>query len=135
MYKNILIPLVFDSETDHSKVIALAKSLAAPEANITLLHVIELAPSYVISYVPEEASRQIRAEVSADMDAMTQKIPGAQSLIETGHAGRSIVDIAKNRDMDLIIVQSHRPGFEDYFLGSTAAYIVRRAQCSVHVVR
>jgi len=135
MYKNILIPLVFDSETDHSKVVALAKSLAAPDAGITLLHVIELAPNYVISYIPEEATNRIRDEVSGDMDALTKQIPGAQSLIVTGHAGRSIVDIAKDKNMDLIIVQSHRPGFEDYFLGSTASYIVRRAQCSVHVVR
>ena len=37
--------------------------------------------------------------------------------------------------VDLIIVASHRPGLQDYFLGSTAAKVVRHAKCSVLVIR
>ena len=36
---------------------------------------------------------------------------------------------------DLLIIASHRPGLQDYFLGSTAAHVVRHAACSVHVIR
>ncbi|MET0093936.1 MAG: universal stress protein [Sedimenticola sp.] len=30
---------------------------------------------------------------------------------------------------------AHRPGLSDFFLGSTAARIMRYANCSVHVLR
>jgi len=43
--------------------------------------------------------------------------------------------VAKEKDVDLIIIASHRPGLQDYFLGSTAAKVVRHATCSVLVVR
>ena len=33
------------------------------------------------------------------------------------------------------MIASHKPGFSDYFIGSTAARIVRHAQCSVLVTR
>ena len=36
---------------------------------------------------------------------------------------------------DLIVINSHKPGVEDYFLGSTASRVVRRAPCSVLVLR
>ena len=36
---------------------------------------------------------------------------------------------------DLIIVASHEPGMLSYVLGSNASAIVRRAKCSVLVVR
>jgi len=37
--------------------------------------------------------------------------------------------------VDLIIVGSHKPGLQDYLLGSTAARVVRHAMCSVLVGR
>ena len=43
-------------------------------------------------------------------------------------------DVARQQ-ADLIIIASHKPGFQDYFLGSTAAKVVRHAPCSVLVVR
>ena len=42
---------------------------------------------------------------------------------------------AKEKNADMIIIASHRPGLQDYFLGSTAAKVVRHATCSVLVVR
>ncbi|MFX0540221.1 universal stress protein [Roseovarius sp. S4756] len=134
MYKNILIPVVFDSEHDHKRALQIA-SLAGPDAKVTLLHVIEQLPTYVISYVPEGTSKQLRAELQAEMDKLTKDLPNATGEIITGHSGRSITNYAEKNGMDLIVVESHRPGFGDYFLGSTAGHIVRHATCSVHVIR
>ena len=55
--------------------------------------------------------------------------------IRTGHPANEILEAASKFDVDLIIVASHRPGLSDYFLGSTAARIVRHAQCPVLVDR
>ncbi|MBT8411941.1 MAG: universal stress protein, partial [Octadecabacter sp.] len=44
-------------------------------------------------------------------------------------------DFATDNSIDCIIMASHQPGLEDYFLGSTAARVVRHAKCSVHVIR
>ncbi|WP_170501927.1 universal stress protein, partial [Ruegeria atlantica] len=37
--------------------------------------------------------------------------------------------------IDCIVLASHKPGMKDFFLGSTAALVVRHARCSVHVLR
>ena len=55
--------------------------------------------------------------------------------IARGNAATAILDLANSNEVDLIIVASHRPGFTDYILGSTAARIVRHAQCPVLVDR
>jgi universal stress protein F len=69
------------------------------------------------------------------MSRMTQDLLGSESKIISGHAGRVIVDYASTNEIDCIIVASHRPGIGDFFLGSTAARVVRHANCSVHVIR
>ena len=55
--------------------------------------------------------------------------------VRTGHSYDTILEVAKEKDVNLIIIASHRPGLQDYFLGSTAAKVVRHANCSVLVVR
>ena len=135
MYHNILIPIVFDSEHRHERARAAAASLSAPDAKITFLHVLETLPTYVVAYIPEQASERLRAEMNVEMQSLIKDIPGARGEIINGHSGRAIIDFASKNLADLIIVESHRPGFGDYFLGSTAAYIVRRASCAVHVIK
>ena len=55
--------------------------------------------------------------------------------MRSGHAYNTILDEAEKSGADLIIIASHRPGLQDYLLGSTAAKVVRHANCSVLVVR
>ncbi len=135
MYKNILVPIVFDDEKDHSKGLKFATLLGGPDAKITLLHVVERLPTYVSSYIPEGTTERLHGELQEQMHRLVQDIPGAHGKIITGHSGRTIVEYADSHGVDLIIIESHRPGVQDYFLGSTAGHIVRRAKCSVHVIR
>ena len=60
---------------------------------------------------------------------------GAHPVVITGHASRAIMDYAHDNDCDCIVIASHKPGLEDYFLGSTAARVVRHSRCNVHVLR
>ncbi|NDW47730.1 universal stress protein [Ruegeria sp. PrR005] len=135
MYHNILIPISFDSERDVSGPLKLARLLATPEARITLLHVVEHIPAYAISYMPPDYLAEARKALKGELDKMAAGLPNATGVLIEGHSGRSILDWAETNKPDLIIISSHRPGMQDLLLGSTAAKVVRHAQCAVHVVR
>ena len=47
----------------------------------------------------------------------------------------AVLDTAEWANGDLIVIASHVPRVSDIFLGSTAAWVVRHADCSVHVIR
>ena len=135
MYHNILVPISFDSERDVSGPLKLALMLSTPEAQITLLHVVEHIPAYAISYMPADYLAEARAAIQGELDALANTIPNGRGLVIEGHSGRSILDWAEVNKPDLIIIASHRPGMQDLLLGSTATQIVRHASCAVHVVR
>lgn len=135
MYHNILIPIVFDGEHDDTELVELAGLLAAPNAKITFLHVMEKIPAYATSYIPEDLQNELCEALIKAVDDAAAQLPGATGQLVEGHSGRTILGYAKDHDVDLFIIKSHRPGFQDLFLGSTAAHVVRHAACSVHVVR
>ncbi len=64
-------------------------------------------------------------------------IYGSLALIEgvEGHSGGKNPDFANSHDVGCIVMASHRPGLQDYLLGSTAARVLRHANCSVYIVR
>ncbi len=135
MYKNILVPVLLDEEHDAGASFEVARALAADGAQYTVMHVMETIPSYVASQIPEEVVTRSHGETEKALAETAAGLPGAKACLESGHPGRFIVDYAKDHDIDCIIIASHRPGIEDYFLGSTAARVVRHAQCAVHVLR
>lgn len=135
MYHNILVPVVFDDEHDVTAPIKLAGILAAPNAKITFLHVVEHMPSYATSYITEDLQKELRVALDMEIDSLAKRLPGAKGQVVEGHSSRTILDFANQYGVDLIIMASHRPGLQDYFLGSTASHVVRHAACAVHVVR
>ena len=50
-------------------------------------------------------------------------------------AAEEILEFAKNKDVDLIVMGASHPGGFDAPLGSTAEKVVRKAHCSVFTVR
>ncbi len=135
MYKNILVPITFDETRDSKTALEIAHAISEDGAKITALHVVEEIPSYVAQYLPEG---QMAHNVQDNEATLAEKIKdevGVDVVVIEGHAGHTIVDYAAKNGVDCIVVASHRPGFQDYFLGSTAARVVRHAPCSVHVVR
>jgi nucleotide-binding universal stress UspA family protein len=136
MYKKILIPIAFDHKHSGKEAIEVAKLLQSGGAEIMLLHVIEQIPAYVSAQLPEgimgdrktDVVFQLR-QIASDSDIVVK------SHVVEGHSGATIVDFATEHGVDLIVIASHRPEFADYFLGSTAARVVRHAPCAVHVMR
>lgn len=134
MYKHILIPIALDHEHTPAEALAVAGRLLAPGGRITTVHVMEPVPGYISQYLPEQSHE---ARVSEVKDKMAEALAGADVTTEViqGAAGRAICDYANTQKVDLIVIASHQPGMQDYLLGSTAARVVRHAQCAVHVLR
>ncbi|MBV7394812.1 universal stress protein [Mameliella sediminis] len=137
MYKNILVPIAFDENSDAriGMATSAARKLADDGARITFLHVLEQVPGYVASYLPADYTAQARKAIEDEISDIAAAVPGGVGQVISGHSGRTILDWAGDNSVDLIVIASHRPGMQDYLLGSTAAQVVRHAQCSVHVLR
>lgn len=135
MYKNILVAVALDHDRDSNEALNIAKALGEPDAKITALHVMEEVPSYVAQYLPEGQLESNAQELEARLRSELADRQGINVAVVSGHAGHTIVDWAEHNKVDCIVVASHRPGFQDYFLGSTAARVVRHAPCAVHVHR
>ncbi len=69
--------------------------------------------------------------------SLARAIPHSSAKVLTGgHAGESIVSIAEENESDLIIIGDSGHGqLHDFFLGSTAKYVLRHAPCSVWISR
>lgn len=135
MYKNVLVPIAFDDDAKAEAAMDVARQLAGPDGKITLLHVMEHVPGYAISYVPADFLEQSRISVQQELDKLAARLDHGAGILVEGHSGRTILDYAEENDIDCIVIASHRPGMGDLLLGSTAAKVVRHANCAVHVLR
>jgi len=77
----------------------------------------------------EGAKRQL-AEACAPY-----KVPPNQQYLERGHAATQILQLAEDKQVDLIVIGSHgRHGWK-LLLGSTANAVLHEAKCDVLAVR
>ncbi|SLN40303.1 universal stress protein [Ruegeria meonggei] len=135
MYRNILVPVSLDTDRDANSALNVAQTLCGEGGTISVLHVVEHLPQYSEDLLPKDHFEAAKQAIAEKLDPMLEGIPRASLDIVEGHSGRTILDYAASHDVDCIIVASHRPGLQDYLLGSTAARVVRHAKCAVHVVR
>jgi len=135
MYKNILVPVALDHGPHTGEALSIAGELLDQGGRITALNVLEAVPSYVTQYLPEGQERKTHDDAVTALKAELGGVANVTPVVVTGHAGRTIVEFAQEHGIDCIVIASHRPGLQDYFLGSTAARVVRHAPCAVHVVR
>lgn len=137
MYKNILVAVEPTHAAKHEEAMKLALHLAEDvNSQVTALTVIEPAPNYL---GPSETNRKHEMKAGEAAMAALRKFVGPISEIKTvvlhGSAGTEILKYANEKHIDCIVIASHKPGLSDYFLGSTAARVVRHASCCVHVMR
>jgi universal stress protein F len=135
MYSNILVPVIFDDGHDTQASYLAARALADEGAKFTVLHVMETIPAYVAAHIPDDVFVNSRAKIQKSLKQSAAALLDAETVLISGHAGRTIVDYSVEYDIDCIVMASHRPGIEDFFLGSTAGRVVRHSKCSVHVIR
>ena len=135
MYSNIVVPVSFDEERDLDKAIEVAKILSSSGARITFVHVVESIPNYVADMIPEQSIRDRDAELNRLLSELAARTENANGVLLHGNTGRSITGWAQENKADCIVIASHRPVISDLLIGSTAAWVVRHADCAVHVVR
>jgi nucleotide-binding universal stress UspA family protein len=138
--RGILCPIDFSDFSRH----ALDHALAIAhhyQSTITLLHVCPVAASVV--YAPEIAVAPSSFLSLEDRDAALAAMrrfaadeagPGARISFEVaeGRAATEILDRARSRDSDLIVMGTHgRSGFERLLLGSVTEKVLRMATCPV----
>lgn len=136
MYKSVIIPVDLSHSERIQPMLSAARMLAAEDAEILLLNVIEDIPAYVRSQVPQSIRDERDEEVRENLKKIARDNGLSENIaIRTGNAPGEILAAAKDKKADLIVIASHKPGFGDFLLGSTAARVVRHSACTVHVVR
>ena len=134
MYKKILVPMALNHGIS-PQTLQVAETLCSEGGEIIALHVYEAPQGSVSAYLDQEV---IKAAFEAADRRLTEKLadtPSVTPKIVKGHSARAIIDFAAQNGIDCIVIGSHKPGLSDFFLGSTAARVVRHASCAVHVTR
>ena len=125
-------------------------------AKIVVLHAVEplgsLANAVVKTYLPQESSREIEnAGMTKMMGSIKQSIidaladeyiDGDETLsrvmevcVEQGHPAQVILNVAKARNADLIIVGSHGPNaMGSNLIGSVTSKVLQLAKVPVYMV-
>ena len=136
MYDNILIPIDFDHLEMFDQARMIAERLLSETGRISLLHSVADIPVYAATAIPSDLLLENREVAKRHLEELALGAGPLYSAISThGPAHTAIIDAAEKGGHDCIVIASHKPGLQDYFLGSTAARVVRHAPCPVHVLR
>jgi nucleotide-binding universal stress UspA family protein len=142
-FKHLLVPTDFGEAAGHALDLAIA--LAAPsEAKITLLHTCWIPPmayagldSGGMYWPTDELAKAAKKELEAAITLAKTK--GSyfriEPLLVTGTPWEQILNAAKERGADLIVMGTHgRRGLAHAFLGSVAEKVVRLSPVPVLTV-
>ena len=136
MFKNIIVPIEIDRAEDGKSILGKVKTLADKGATITLANVVEDVPGFITAELPDGYVEKAAHNARASLAEMASDVGlEADVQIRSGRPHHAINELANELDADLIVIPSHNPGLRDYLLGSTAASVVRHANCSVMVCR
>jgi nucleotide-binding universal stress UspA family protein len=136
MTKTIVIPVDVSHPEKAADMLDAAERLGGSDAKVVLLNVVEEFPGFMAAQLPagyEERAREAALEELEKIAASTKL--DSEIEVTNGYPSQRILAAAAERNADAIIIASHRPGFEDYLLGSTAARVVRHSRCTVVVLR
>ena len=140
MFNSILVPIDL-ADTDLAKpAIETAASLSKSSGGtVRLVNIMAMTPVMLAEYVPPDFDAQQR-QSSSEALAIVARESGIDAKristsIRQGGIYHEILEEAAAVKADLIVMTSHRPSMQNYFLGSNAGHVVRYAKCSVLVVR
>jgi nucleotide-binding universal stress UspA family protein len=141
--KNVLVPTDFSEPSS----LALRYALAFAEAfgaKVYLLHTVEDPFSYpwaAEAYVnPEDIVARLRTDAELELTKLVteeqRKKYQVESDVRVGRPFVSIIEYAREKNVDLIVMGTHgRGAIAHLLIGSVAENVVRRAPCPVLTVR
>lgn len=143
--RTILLPTDFSDCANYA--LSYATSLARQfSAKIICVHVVEpIVPAVGYTGMAEPLPiADISEQLEDSAERELPKIAGCEEcqgievedVMAHGEAASEIVRVAKEHEVDLIVISSHgRTGFGRMLFGSTAESVVRHAHCPVLVVK
>ncbi|MDJ0612343.1 MAG: universal stress protein [Rhizobiaceae bacterium] len=136
MFKRVLIPVDIAHTEKAAEMVEAAKRVANDETQFVIASIIHSVPALAELSVPQEYFDMAEEEARKTLTVIAKE-NGLDAKIElrVGQPANDILTMQKELDIDLVIIGSHKPGLQDYFLGSTASRVVRHAQCPVLVMR
>jgi len=140
VYSHILLAADFTPASDN--VTRQAMELCqAFKAQLSLIHVVEFMPVDLSNDTVMPQGLEIEQELMEQAKLRLQKlakelgIDQSECFIKQGSTRREILNLAKERNVDLIVIGSHgREGIQR-LLGSTANAVLHGAPCDVLSVR
>ena len=136
MYKNILVGIEPSADERSHHALTIATHLAEDAmSRITALTVLEAIPAYFADHLVAEAETRVAGLALGHLREVAGRYSEINTEIRHGKPAEQILKYAEAENVDCIVIASHKPGLSDYFLGSTAARVVRHAPCTVHVIR
>lgn len=138
MYKSIVIAVaLFNKGATSRTLIEKANKLIDQGGSITLVHVLDEVPTYLSAAVAREQLMAHRKAIREQLEALASRVKAKNVDIDIrgGRPSENILASARDCNADLIMIASHKPGMSDYFIGSTAARVVRHSEISVLVTR
>jgi len=139
-YQHLLLAVDFAPETE--SVVERARQLREEcGARLSLLHVVEYLPmAYSGDLVlPDDfdLEQELLEVAKKQMSALGERlgVPEAERHIEIGGTGHTILRVADELAVDLIVLGSHGRHGLAVLLGSTARSVLNGAKCDVLAVR
>lgn len=146
--QKILCPVDF-SEPSHATLRSAVDLANHFSAEIILFHAISQidptpTPSYTLTNTLMDQIPQIMHQMTQNAHRALKELAdntlggqvSARQLVEIGDPATSIVNVADEEAVDLIIIATHgRSGIKGLFFGSVAEKVVRTAKCPVLTMR
>lgn len=137
MYKHILFATDLTEDTDYL-VEKVRQMVSLTSAKLSLIHVVEPLPGYSYAYLGiEDIEGQLITESRSSLQrlAASLNVAADSQYVEVGPPKVKILDLAEEKNVDLIICGSHGRSGLSLLLGSTANAILHGAKCDVLTVR
>jgi len=139
--KKVLIALDYDetSQKVAEQGFAMAKAM---NASIILLHVIFEQPIYYSSYT---YMRELKVDIKGDLKKLTQEFlnktkehlgdVSIESILNEGEIAETILDTAKEKKIDIIVMGSHsRKWLENIIMGSVAEDVLKKTTIPLYII-
>lgn len=136
-FRHILVATDFGEPAERA--IATGSELATKfDAKLTLVHayVMPTTPYDERSYLPAaDIIKEAETALQRALERTRERAPAAESALVRGDPREGIVEVARERKADLIVVGTHgRRGLSRVFLGSVAERVVRTSPIPVLTV-
>ncbi len=141
MFKKVLLTVDLSDEKSWQKALPVAiEQCKSYSADFHLMTVVpDMGMPVVEDFFPDDFEEKMASSAAANLEKVAEMVRDSQLDVKlhvsTGTIYKEILKVARDYDIDMIVIASHQPELSDYLLGPNAAKVVRHANCSVLVVR